>query len=893
MSSLFAFAPLVVADVANAQSIAGIRSHVSVSEWAKAPTQAAAPTSTAASVARSEAKLAEATRADEEKRLAEIKSPEGQARLAAEARRNMDERVVRQMQFDHPVDRLREAQTRETNRLSDEAREAEARRQQAVRAEAEAKRRADADRAAAERRHREELERAAAAARTAAEQDAAEARRLEVERQAEERRQATVRLEAAEAARRVEAERAAAAEARAREAEAQSREAAARASAAERDAQARAEVERQRTEAARVAEAERARAEAQRRERQQADDARRQADAARAAEAAQRSEAARMAAARENRRQDTPSSGPDYAPPLASNQGRKATSTKDEALPEFKPVASPEVTVARVETDANPSTHAQSAQSVSQAQTAPPIKSASEARTWEAATVDAARAADRSALGQLTLGKTGAAAGAQQLAVSEAAMALQAAAPRKSYDSSRETDTGRTAAAAEPKVRGGKASAAPTSGAPGQFARWLETQPDDYGTGSTPSGDKLREIFWNAVQVAAERSPEVRQAYANYQASNADVAEAKGQRWPQIDIGSQSPTANFGPGGGNGGGNSGNPLSINVTTNVFDWGRTKHTIGSRQFLSDAANRAYDAALGSSAFEVSTTLVELGKQRNIVDLSQQYVDRMATLVRMLSEIVEVDRGRGSELTQAKTKLLQAEASRDTAKAKVRDAELTLKKLVGDEAVLIPRTREWSIEPGNLPKLLSQVGVHPSLQQAKSEADAADLNAKAVKASGLPQVNWVVSAGVGKDGLGRQQPWQTMLTLNWGAFRGGSASAATDAASARATASWQRMEQQSRDLEYAVRTADQDAHTMLQRADLYRGLSSETDRVRKAFFEQWYHLGKRTLLDVLTAESEHYGNRVAEVTNRFDGYQAVFREHHAAGGLAEWLRNEPGS
>ncbi|KVK90467.1 transporter [Burkholderia ubonensis] len=403
----------------------------------------------------------------------------------------------------------------------------------------------------------------------------------------------------------------------------------------------------------------------------------------------------------------------------------------------------------------------------------------------------------------------------------------------------------------------------------------------------------MREIFWNAVQVAAERSPEVRQAYANYQASNADVAEAKGQRWPQVDVGSQSPTANFGPGGGNGSGNSGNPLSVNVTTNVFDWGRTKHTIGSRQFLSDAANRAYDAALGNSAFEVSSTLIELGKQRNIVDLSQQFVDRMATLVRMLGEIVEVDRGRGSELTQAKTRLLQAEASRDTAQARVRDAELTLQKLVGDEAVLIPRTREWSIEPGNLPRLLSQVGVHPSLQQAKSEADAADLNAKAVKASGLPQVNWVVSAGVGKDSLGRQQPWQTMLTLNWGAFRGGSASAATEAASARATASWQRMEQQRRDLEYSVRTADQDAHTMLQRADLYRGLSSETDRVRKAFFEQWYHLGKRTLLDVLTAESEHYGNRVAEVTNRFDGYLAVFREHHSAGELARWLRNEPAS
>ncbi|WP_157376593.1 hypothetical protein [Burkholderia ubonensis] len=51
----------------------------------------------------------------------------------------------------------------------------------------------------------------------------------------------------------------------------------------------------------------------------------------------------------------------------------------------------------------------------------------------------------------------------------------------------------------------------------------------------------------------------------------------------------------------------------------------------------------------------------------------------------------------------------------------------------------------------------------------------------------------------------------------------------------TVSWQRMEKQRRDLEYAVRTADQDAHTMLQRADLYQSISVETDRVRKVFFE----------------------------------------------------------
>ncbi|MCI0151904.1 TolC family protein [Paraburkholderia sediminicola] len=396
----------------------------------------------------------------------------------------------------------------------------------------------------------------------------------------------------------------------------------------------------------------------------------------------------------------------------------------------------------------------------------------------------------------------------------------------------------------------------------------------------------MRSIFLSAVEEAVKRSPEVGQAHAAYEAANSEVDEAKGQRWPQVDIGSQTQGLQFGPGSRNGY-NNGNAVTATVTTTVYDWGRTKNTIGSREQLSDAARSHGVVVRDQIAFDVTSTLIELGKQRVIVDLSQQFVERMATLVKMLSEIVAVDRGRGSELTQAKARLLGAEAARDSAQAKVRDAELALRKLVGETAPPIPRTRDWPIQPGNLPQLLQQVDAHPSLRQIQSEANAADLNTKVVKASGLPSMNWVVGANAGVGGAGQRAPWQTMLTLNWAAFRGGSTQAATAAAGYRAQATWQRLDQQRRDLEYGIRTADQDALTMLSRADQYRRLSAETDQVRKAFFEQWYHLGKRTLLDVLIAENDHYGNSVSEVTNRFDGYAAVLREYASAGVLVDWL------
>ncbi|MBR8409010.1 TolC family protein [Burkholderia cenocepacia] len=418
------------------------------------------------------------------------------------------------------------------------------------------------------------------------------------------------------------------------------------------------------------------------------------------------------------------------------------------------------------------------------------------------------------------------------------------------------------------------------------LAEMLSATPDamDGASGGTEQG--LRRVFLAAAEQAIDLSPAVRQMYAQFQAASADVDEAKGQRWPQLTINGQTRAAQFGTNGS--AYNAGNMAGANLTTTLYDWGKTAKTIASRSELANAGQARYTAQMEASAYQVVATLVELGRQRNLADLGQEYVDRMRKLVNMLEEIVAVDRGRGSELMQARARLMQAMAGRDAAMAKVRDEEIALRKLIGDSVVPLPASRQWPIAPANMARLLDDMPSNPLLLHATAEANAADRNREAVKAASKPQLNWVVSTNSGRDELGRRQPFQTMLTLSWNAFNGGSQKAATSAAGYRAEASWGAVEQLRLDLEYQVRTADQEARASHDRATQYGALVVETDKVRKAFYEQWYHLGKRSLLDVLTAESEYYGNRVSEVGNRFDAYQAVLREYSAGGCLVRWLR-----
>ncbi|PZU26860.1 MAG: transporter [Stenotrophomonas sp.] len=406
------------------------------------------------------------------------------------------------------------------------------------------------------------------------------------------------------------------------------------------------------------------------------------------------------------------------------------------------------------------------------------------------------------------------------------------------------------------------------------------------GPGLVPEAE-LRSLFLGMVGAAATRSPAVAGALAQYAASKADVSEAKGQRYPQLNISASGLSRAFGSGAVIRGRDP--SLSLGITTTLFDWGRVRRTIESRGYLLDAADSAVQGQLESSAYDVTSNLIELGKQRVIVAASQRYVDRMIELVKMLEGIVAVDAGRVSELTQARARLLQAEAARSTADSRSRDIEISLRRMVGDRPLSgLPGSQYWDIRLPELAWLLVASQHHPTVLQARASARSAHVQADAVHSARLPQLNWVVSKDTGDDIYGRDAAWQTGLTLSWSAYRGGSGRASEAAARQRAQAAWMAAEQQVQDLEYRIRAANQDARSLVDRADLYRDLSLESNKIRVAFYEQWYHLGRRTLLDVLSSESEHYNNQVAEISSRFDGYQAVVRQYASAGVLLDWLR-----
>ncbi len=401
---------------------------------------------------------------------------------------------------------------------------------------------------------------------------------------------------------------------------------------------------------------------------------------------------------------------------------------------------------------------------------------------------------------------------------------------------------------------------------------------------NSPSRAFLRQM----VSLALAHSPEIRSSEADILAAGYQVDQTKGQRWPQVQVGIATPLANQGSSSTtrNNAKASDTSGSISVTTPIYDWGRISSQVDSAEESVNAAVNSQNYTKEQLAYSTISELMNLSRYQENRVVALAYVGRMKQLADMLEQITAADKGRASEYTQAKAKLLSARASLDDIEHQVSSSRIKLVRLLGVEPNLPPNI-SWqdSVMPSST--ALAALNKNPNLLKLQSQVKAAEYDAESIQAASLPQLNWVVSKNTAKDTNGDETGWYTGLNVQWNAFSGGSQKAAQMAARAKANGAQQQYEVAYRDLEYQINSMIQTRDSSFMRADDFDRLSVETDRVRQMFYDQWYNLGKRTLLDVLTAENDHFNNQLSAINNRYDGYISNINVIASAAMLLSWV------
>jgi adhesin transport system outer membrane protein len=177
--------------------------------------------------------------------------------------------------------------------------------------------------------------------------------------------------------------------------------------------------------------------------------------------------------------------------------------------------------------------------------------------------------------------------------------------------------------------------------------------------------------------------------------------------------------------------------------------------------------------------------------------------------------------------------------------------------------------------------------PALIAAESEKRSFVSNAEAISSGNYrPSFDLQASRMSGVDIMGYHDPGQMYVSVKWNLFQGFSGDAQEKSMLSRANATEEKYQQLLLDIDYKINSAWDDYNNQTDRIKTLTALSNNTEQVRSDYFVQWETLGKRSLLEVLTAESEHLNTLLSLASSELDQQLALARLRYESGTLASW-------
>ena len=373
------------------------------------------------------------------------------------------------------------------------------------------------------------------------------------------------------------------------------------------------------------------------------------------------------------------------------------------------------------------------------------------------------------------------------------------------------------------------------------------------------------------VQLSLQRSRAIGAVRLLTLAAEADLAETKASRLPSVNLG--------GVGAYIGNSVSGVQLAkgfqgratVSASVPIYDSGRITKLTEWRGQLAEAARFSQSSAEEQLALQTVTLALDRSRYVLQAQVYTQYVRKMACLVDALEIITKADRGRASELVQAQKSLQQADLSYEQTLSGLRQTEIRMKRLVGDT---LPPSAGMSAVLARLPdlnELQQDILLSADVSQASAQARAQRSYAESVLAGQKPSVS-LVATGSTAAGASRTTDWSGGVQINIPLLQPG-ADAQMTAAVRRAQAANLQREETIEAKRYRLLEMYEAASSSLDRAKRVVDILRNSDRVRASTLQQWQQLGRRSLFDVMGAESDYYSLRITQVNALFDAQQVV--------------------
>ncbi len=400
------------------------------------------------------------------------------------------------------------------------------------------------------------------------------------------------------------------------------------------------------------------------------------------------------------------------------------------------------------------------------------------------------------------------------------------------------------------------------------------------------------------VEEVLSSNPIVLERLTNYKATKSDIVVAQAGYYPSLDLklgggaeyADKDTPANFDP----------EALtvyegSLRYTQNIFKGFETVSQIDAQENRSISAAYSYIEKANDTSFEMVNVYLHVMKNRELIETAQKNVEINEKILTKVQKLYDTGLTTLSEVNKIKASLSLARTNLMIQENTLRDSQYNMKKVLGKELeihmmskptlnVELPATLEEAISfarKNNPSLLISEYNI--KLAKATKEEKASPF---------YPKLDIELSASADKNLNGiemQNDDLKAMAYLSYNLFNG----FADDAALQKSATAIQQEVQTKNRLDREVQegmnlswVAYSTLEKQLNELNDYKSFSKKTLEL----YSKEYELGRRSLLDLLSAQNDFIGSQSKIITTSYDLLFAKYRILDSMGTLVSTVLDD---
>ena len=351
-----------------------------------------------------------------------------------------------------------------------------------------------------------------------------------------------------------------------------------------------------------------------------------------------------------------------------------------------------------------------------------------------------------------------------------------------------------------------------------------------------------------AVRIALAQYPAILAAQSRIEAADSDIIRAQGAHWPQVawmgtysvynssrvqDTWIQSPTVNM---------------------NIWSGWRIQSDVDRSKSLADASRQQQRITRDDIALQTIEGYLNWAHQIELVILAKENLLNHQKIFNDISQIVDIDPGRGIDRNQAVVRLENAKVILQQREGDLSTATERLNRMLLGKMPATPSDIDFApgVTPESLQEALAYVNeLHPIIAQLRAQIYAAQASVKNARAQYSPTVNMTFGKQT-YQGSG-QGDYVTQLILNVPIFDGGTAYGATGVAQGNLNALERILQESELVLRERIATFWSDWGSAKGRKSLGQS-QSVTAQALLVGYRLQFQVGRRSSLDLLNVQSD---------------------------------------